>query len=111
VEAGFFCSRGAPGNLFIGETLRLVSKGLDGGSASATPCGRTGTIFTATFTADNTGTQEFTYVGSSPNVLIPINGFELLEAVPEPSTVALFSVAVGLIGLVAVRRFRAVPVA
>jgi hypothetical protein len=68
-----------------------------------------GDQFVATFTA--TDTSETFSCQSGVNYYGALNAVEILEAVPEPSSVALLSVATGLIGLMAVRRFRAVPVA
>jgi hypothetical protein len=62
-----------------------------------------GSYFVATFTADSS-TQEFDF--SATNSLPSINGIEVLESVPEPSTIALLSAAVGLMGLAGARRFR-----
>jgi hypothetical protein len=60
-----------------------------------------GSYFTASFTAvGSTETFDFTGLGGPAE----LNALEVLQAVPEPSTVALMSVAVGLVGLMAVRR-------
>jgi hypothetical protein len=75
------------------------------GNAMNTANGNLGSWFTASFTADAT-TQAFTFIGSNQS-FDPVNGLELLQAVPEPSTVALLFAASSLIGLGAVRRFRA----
>jgi hypothetical protein len=70
---------------------------------SATTTGTVGSYITVTFTADGE-TETFNGTGYGP----ALNAVEILEAVaaPEPSSVALMAAGVGLVGLIAVRRFR-----
>jgi len=65
-----------------------------------------GEYVTATFMATS-DTQTLSIDATAPAQSI-LNAFDLIDttAVPEPSTVALLSVACGLMGFVAVRRFR-----
>jgi hypothetical protein len=83
----------------IGTESPLVSQG------SSTSLGE---WITGTFVADGS-TEVIDFAGTSG--FGSLAGMTLYEtAVPEPSTVALLSMAAGLAGLVAVRRFRLVSV-
>jgi hypothetical protein len=99
----FFTNQGANGSQPATFTSggESINANIGSGDGAATS-GILGNNFTATFTADATS-QEFDFSA----VFHPaIDGIEVLSAVPEPSTVALLSMACGLIGVVAVRRFR-----
>jgi PEP-CTERM motif len=89
-QAATFTSGGSP-----------ITANIGSGDGAAT-AGILGNNFTATFTADATF-QEFDFSAINHPA---IDGIEVIAAVPEPSTVALLSAACGLVGLVAVRRFR-----
>ena len=111
-------------NLVAGRTYQLelwstssYSK-ISGGTATDETTALGGTSFTIdggvtqlgqyaviTFDADNTP-DAVTISADCDSVL---NAYSLIEeaaAVPEPSTVALLSAGAGLLGLVAIRRFR-----
>jgi hypothetical protein len=93
------------------ETITALSDGsswsatLGGLEANSGTTGYLGSWITAEFTEATSTSETFYYSADYDSLL---NAVELIDttAVPEPSTVALFSVAVGLVGWVAVRRRR-----
>jgi hypothetical protein len=89
------------------HSLTITSNGVSSAAASeGSNGGDLGSYLTASFVADS-GSQTFSF-SNSDSYNPAINAMEVLDTsvVPEPSTVALLSAACGLVGLVAVRRFR-----
>jgi PEP-CTERM motif len=91
-----------PTNGTRAETITALSDG-SSWSASEGGSGTLGSWFTATFTATQ-ATEDFTYVSSYDSTITALELIETPVAAPEPSTVALLSMAAGLVGWVAVRR-------
>jgi hypothetical protein len=101
----FWLSDSTANGAVTSETVSLSSDPTQFILASEGGGGTLGDWVQASFVADSTS-EGFTFSSSYDSM---INGYELLDttsAVPEPSTVALLSAACGLVGLVAVRRFR-----
>jgi hypothetical protein len=87
------------------QNLTITSNGVSSNPASeGSNAGDLGSYLTATFVADSS-TQSFSFTNSD-NYNPGINALEVLQSVPEPSTVALMAAGAGLIGLAAVRRLR-----